>query len=149
MNSLRHRSTGYLLASLLLVTVAWWGCGGGGGGETGSGERPADQTETPPSTGGQVATAPSGPPSLEIGKGVYVQRCALCHGESGKGDGPAGKALNPPPRNHTDKTYMDTLTDDQIRQTVMDGKGAMPPHKALLSQTELESVVLYVRSLSS
>jgi len=33
------------------------------------------------------------------GKAVYSVNCAICHGAGGAGDGPAGKALNPPPRN--------------------------------------------------
>ena len=145
MNSIRSRSTGFLIGSLLLVTLAWWGCGGGGGQETEETSAPATEAPSaePPA---EVATAE---PSLELGKQVYMNRCVMCHGESGKGDGPAGKALNPPPRDHTSKEYMSTLTDEQIRTTVSDGKGAMPPHRALLTDAELTSVVMYVRSLSS
>lgn len=35
------------------------------------------------------------------GKELYTTSCASCHGESGKGDGVAGAALNPPPKNFT------------------------------------------------
>ena len=145
MNSLRGRSSAFLLASLLAVTVAWWGCGGGGeqaDGETGGG------TDPPGPEGDGGGEAPVVEVSLETGKATYLARCALCHGDTGKGDGPAGQALDPQPRDHTDATYMDTLTDADIIQVVSDGKGAMPPHKDLLSEVELESVVMYVRSLS-
>jgi mono/diheme cytochrome c family protein len=33
------------------------------------------------------------------GKKVFAQNCAMCHGPEGHGDGPAGMALNPRPRN--------------------------------------------------
>ncbi len=33
------------------------------------------------------------------GKTVFDANCSSCHGTSGKGDGPVGAALNPPPRN--------------------------------------------------
>jgi mono/diheme cytochrome c family protein len=38
---------------------------------------------------------------LESGKTLYSSACASCHGESGRGDGPAGAAINPPPKNFT------------------------------------------------
>lgn len=36
---------------------------------------------------------------VKHGKKLFAQNCAMCHGNEGKGDGPAGQALNPRPRN--------------------------------------------------
>jgi cytochrome c oxidase cbb3-type subunit 3 len=148
MNTVRGRSTIYLFASLLLVTVAWWGCGGGtseqAGGESGQAEESTGGGES----AGEMETPALDEISLATGAGVYKARCTMCHGETGKGDGPAGRALDPSPRDHTNAEYMNTLTDEQIKSQIMEGKGAMPPHKDLLSEVELESVVLHVRSLS-
>lgn len=33
------------------------------------------------------------------GATVFKANCAVCHGDGGMGDGPAGKSLQPPPRN--------------------------------------------------
>ena len=33
----------------------------------------------------------------EDGKPIFEKNCVMCHGASGKGDGPAGKMLKPPP----------------------------------------------------
>jgi high-affinity iron transporter len=38
------------------------------------------------------------PELLSQGKKLYEQNCALCHGATGDGKGPAGVALKPPPR---------------------------------------------------
>lgn len=35
------------------------------------------------------------------GRDLYVRYCGSCHGISGKGDGPAAKALQPPPNDLT------------------------------------------------
>jgi mono/diheme cytochrome c family protein len=39
------------------------------------------------------------PDMVTHGQKVYAQNCAMCHGEKGLGDGSAGQALNPKPRN--------------------------------------------------
>jgi len=46
-------------------------------------------------------------PSADIiakGKKLFLQSCASCHGNTGKGDGTAGVALTPKPRNFTKNT---------------------------------------------
>src|SRR5262249_36772176 len=40
-------------------------------------------------------------PSPERGQRMYVERCQVCHGASGVGDGPAAASLLPPPSDLT------------------------------------------------
>lgn len=48
---------------------------------------------------GQAPKPPKKTPELlSQGKKLYEQNCALCHGATGDGKGPAGAALKPPPR---------------------------------------------------
>lgn len=52
------------------------------------------------------------PDMVAHGKQVYGNVCAVCHGTEGKGDGAAGKSLNPPPRNFVEgkwKTKGDSI----------------------------------------
>ncbi len=51
-----------------------------------------------------IQLSPSTWPNLEEGRLRYQQNCAVCHGDKGYGDGPAGKALDPKPANfHEEK----------------------------------------------
>lgn len=49
-----------------------------------------------------VAVAPRVPPTLEPAAALYQAHCASCHGEQGRGDGPAAASLTPSPINFHD-----------------------------------------------
>ena len=89
---------------------------------------------------------------LEEGEEIYEANCIACHGEKGKGDGPASGVLKPPPRDHTDRAYMDTLTDDDLKKVIVmggaiKGRPLMPSHPQIRGK-DLDALVGYVRSLS-
>jgi mono/diheme cytochrome c family protein len=42
------------------------------------------------------------PQSLARGQEMYARDCAVCHGQGGKGDGPAAAAMDPRPANFLD-----------------------------------------------
>ena len=92
------------------------------------------------------------PETIAKGREIYQKTCAPCHGERGKGDGPAGKIFKPPPRDHTDATYMDTITDADMEKTIqmggaMKGKPLMPSNPQIRGD-EMTALVAFVRSLS-
>lgn len=114
----------------------------------------ASETESPESRGETAAPAKAAvtPAVLARGREIYKANCVACHGESGKGDGPGAGVLKPPPRDHTDRAYMSTLSDKEIADIVkmggaIKGKPLMPSHPQL-SGDDLTAVVAYVRSLS-
>jgi mono/diheme cytochrome c family protein len=143
--TMRRRTATYLALSLLLVGAGLWGCGGQKSNQTGS----STSTPAPAPTTGDTS-AGGGEVSLAIGEKVFQERCATCHGPQGMGDGPGGAALNPKPRNFHDASYMSTLTDEKINETIHNGKPgtAMPAWKGILSESEIKSVILKVRSFS-
>jgi len=50
----------------------------------------------------------------EHGREVYDQLGWRCHGRSGKSDGPVSDAMDPRPRDLTDRTYMSTVSDEDL-----------------------------------
>lgn len=88
------------------------------------------------------------------GKAKYQQFCGACHGPNGKGDGPAAGSLNPKPQDHSDTTYMKSLSDEQIFKIIKMGGTAvgksptMPPWGGALSDDDIKNVVAYIRSLA-
>jgi mono/diheme cytochrome c family protein len=92
--------------------------------------------------------------NAEKGKAPFVQNCAPCHGQGGKGDGAAAAALNPKPRDLTDKAYMGALKDEYLMDIVKKGgaavgkSAAMPPWGAVLKDDQIRDVITFVRSLA-
>ncbi len=68
---------------------------------------------------------------------MFKTVCATCHGESGMGNGPAAASLNPKPRNYTDKTWQASVTDDQIKNTILMGGAAVGKSPAMPAQPQL------------
>src|SRR5438093_1221094 len=82
------------------------------------------------------------------GKAIYEKYCIICHGPQGKGDGPTGRMLKPPPADFTSATSK-KKSEAEILQTIEIGKPgtAMGPWKSQLSQAELSDLMWYVMTL--
>ena len=74
---------------------------------------------------------------------IFKNRCTMCHGASGKGDGPAGVALNPRPRNWTDAAWQKATPDEEIDKAILGGGQAvgksvlMPANPDLANKPEV------------
>ncbi len=109
-------------------------------------------TVPPPPARGDEAFELNG----DAGRGQQVFKffCVACHGEHGKGDGPAAAALNPKPADYTDGDRMAKLSDEDLYRVVKEGGAAvgksalMAAWKATLSDQQIRDVVAYVRSLA-
>jgi high-affinity iron transporter len=90
--------------------------------------------------------------SMDDGRELYAANgCATCHGASGRGDGPVGKTLSPPPRDFRDESsYTNGRDQDSIAATLargIDRNGAKMPAFAHLTGDERRSLALFVISL--
>jgi mono/diheme cytochrome c family protein len=87
------------------------------------------------------------PEAVAAGAGLYKKHCLMCHGETGKGDGPATKFMKPAPPDMTTPGTKGRMTDGEIFYKVSTGKRPMPPMNRKLSETERWQVVHYLRTL--
>ena len=89
---------------------------------------------------------PATPESLNRGAALYSTHCAICHGDSGLGDGTVGKKFVPPPMNLT-ISYVQIQPDGQLYFTITHGSIAMPPYRDALARAERWDVVNYVKNV--
>ena len=88
-------------------------------------------------------------PLVAQGQKVYKQNCAICHGDSGKGDGAAGVALKPPPRNLVEGKWTAGGTSKDLFTTLQNGLPGttMAPFKHL-PKNDRWAMVQYIRSIT-
>jgi cytochrome c553 len=92
--------------------------------------------------------------NADKGKSLFSSLCVSCHGQSGKGDGPAASALNPKPRDLTDKTYTAALKDQYLADLIQKGGASvgksplMPPMGSRLKDGDVQDLIAYLRSLA-
>jgi len=100
-----------------------------------------------PGAGAPPNPVPSDEVSLQRGKQLYSINCAVCHGETGKGDGSIAKFVNRKPADLTSEKVSSRL-DGDIFLTITNGlPGLMPALRENLSVRERWDVVNYVRTL--
>ena len=98
----------------------------------------------------EVAVADPKAEAIEI----YENRCTVCHGKTGKGDGDGSAALDPKPRDFTLAEWQESVTDDHIQKIVVYGGAGvgksptMPANPDLDAKPEVvKELVVYVRNL--
>lgn len=92
---------------------------------------------------------PENTPSLARGAELFRRDCSACHGETGRGDGPAGRALTPAPANLTDMTGLADATplSFYMRITIGVAGTAMPAFETRLPAADRWALALYASTL--
>lgn len=92
---------------------------------------------------------PATAPALAMGEQVYQTQCAACHGNVGRGDGPAAAGLTPVPADLTDfRKLADATPLDFYRRVTIGVAGtAMPAYESRLSAQERWAVASYASTL--
>lgn len=88
--------------------------------------------------------------SLARGKEIYQQSCVICHGVSGKGDGPVGVTLSPRPSDFVIHMPPGIHTDGQLLEWISNGfpDTAMPAFSEGYSEEQLWDVINYIRTFA-
>ncbi|MET0793015.1 MAG: cytochrome c [Polyangiaceae bacterium] len=87
-----------------------------------------------------------GDPQAEAAAQTFTTICARCHGSDGKG-GVAPEGSNAP-RNFCDAAFQASRTDEQLKQVIRQGKGAMPAFGNLFTDPDLQGLVRKIRSFN-
>jgi mono/diheme cytochrome c family protein len=81
-------------------------------------------------------------------KPIYNEKCANCHGDSGKGDGSDAMMYDPAPSDLTDAAHMNKLSDGEIYYQITQGRKPMPSFRNKLTEQQRWQLVILVRSFS-
>jgi mono/diheme cytochrome c family protein len=95
--------------------------------------------------------APTDAASVAAGQKSYAKYCVPCHGVSGHGDGPAGVALKPRPRDFTVAKNLKSKNDGELFEVIKNGGASeklspmMPAWGTTLNKTHLWQLVAYIK----
>jgi mono/diheme cytochrome c family protein len=120
-------------STLSLVTALPWlvllaGC---------SKHQAAESSSTTAAPVESVEPLPPPDPAQEARK-LFNTKCITCHGDHGAGDGPNAATLDPKPRAFGDAKWQDSVTDDQIKKTIVEGGPAVGKSAAMSANPELQ-----------
>lgn len=96
---------------------------------------PTTNREPEPSS---VTTPSNAKVDMDKAQSIFNERCSACHGTDGKGSGPAAAALNPKPRNYTDKAWQSSVTDEQLKKTIVMGGAAVGKSPIMPASPDLD-----------
>jgi mono/diheme cytochrome c family protein len=137
-----------LIALLIGLAIGVVGC-------TSKEEAPAEPkaAEPAPAPAPEPAAEPASDPVAEASE-IYTNRCTVCHGTTGKGDGAGSAALEPKPRDLTSAEWQASVTDEHLTKIIVYGGSAVGKAATMPANPDLEAkpevvaeLVKYVRGL--
>lgn len=88
--------------------------------------------------------------SLKLGQKIFSSHCILCHGKFGEGDGRMSKVIKSPPPTNLTKSR---LPNDYLKKIISGGgqsvgrSSQMPPWGEQFKEAEINSIILYLKSI--
>ena len=82
------------------------------------------------------------------GRVLFLEHCALCHGDRGDGQGLRREGLSQPPRNFTNRTWQENTSPRRVFFAIREGvEGTAMPAWKSLSTDDAWDLTAYVLSL--
>ncbi|HZP05688.1 MAG TPA: cytochrome c [Terracidiphilus sp.] len=78
------------------------------------------------------------------GEATYKAKCQMCHGATGAGDTPAGKAMKVKSFEDPEVAKMSAAALEGITKN---GSGKMPAYKDKLTDAQIKDVITYIQGL--
>lgn len=104
---------------------------------------PSDHDHAEETPAARPPTPAAAQPQNAAAADPWATSCAPCHGPAGKGDGPMGAAMRAP--DLSNKDWQAKISDQQIADTIKNGRGRMPGFDSLPASS-LDQLVKHVRS---
>jgi mono/diheme cytochrome c family protein len=82
------------------------------------------------------------PALAQSGQEIYNNRCAMCHGADGRGNGPAAAALSPSPADFNTASFWQKTSKAKMTETITNGRGQMPAFD--LNPSQINAVIDYL-----
>lgn len=100
--------------------------------------------------GYELTLAPRSVPSLERGETLFKQQCASCHGDTGRGDGPAAEGMEPAPTDfHDHERAMQRSLFGLYNTITLGVEGTAMPGFSHLPEADRWALAYYAGSLFS
>jgi mono/diheme cytochrome c family protein len=80
---------------------------------------------------------------------IYRDKCASCHGLTGRGDGHDASLYDPKPTDFTDTQHMSAVSDGELYYKLTEGRKPMPSFKKRLTDEQRWRMVLLLRTFSA
>jgi len=77
---------------------------------------------------------------------LYSDKCAECHGDTGKGDGAQAKKYDPPATDFTDAAHMNSVSDGELFYKISEGHRPMPGFRKRFTEQQRWQLVIFIRS---
>jgi len=95
---------------------------------------------------GPLALKQAGYPADRVdAHGLFLENCAVCHGQNGRAHTFHGVLVGA--QNLTDADWQLETMDEQIVHAIKTGPGLMPAFQKKLSESEIDALAAYVRTL--